>query len=749
MFAVPSKRSVMPALLAALVILVSPSVARAGEFTVASCQADSANFSTVAFTDFATRGMNIRRACNPEGPGVRGLVTANTLRSTAVPRGSVAMAAINAPSGTSFKTFRWAGSLRRTDCRYALQIYAEIPNARPVSIKNVRANERCPGSQRGQAAGYRSRAYNVAGATRIVQRVVCMGGGGRKSCSGRERNYVRTYKAVVSVVDTQAPTATIAADTPLASGAWVGDTQPLNYTGDDNVGIRAATLSASDASVGSDQRSCAVATDAGAFANPTPCPNGAGQIEVKTRRLLDGTQQLAVQVQDTAGNVGASAPITAHIDNTPPGRVDVALDRGDAWRNTNDFSATWTNPEEPDRAPIVGATYKLCGASGGNCTQADVNGDALASAPVQVPGPGEWTLSVWRRDAAGNADATAASVPVNLRYDPEPPQLSFDPPAASDPTLLTVPVVDTVSGLASGTIEMSAAGSNTWQALKTDVDGGRLVARVDDAGVPAGQYTFRAIAHDRATNEASTSQRSDGQPMTMTLPVRIASTLNAGVPRVKVKRTVVRKDGRRRVTTHRVTELLRTGTLRLGERTRIAGQLTNRDGQGIAGADVQVLETSPLAAEHLIGNVTTDPAGNFTYTATGTTSRSLRFVYPGSSLILPADTKVDLTTPAESTLRVDRARVLNGRSVTFSGRVGTVPIPAGGKLVQLEVQLNSGWQTFRTVRTDAAGNWSLPYRFARTRGIAWYRFRVSLAAESGYPFGAGHSRSIRVRVRGR
>ena len=42
---------------------------RAGQFTVASCQADRLNFSTTAFTDFATRGMKIRRACNPEGPG--------------------------------------------------------------------------------------------------------------------------------------------------------------------------------------------------------------------------------------------------------------------------------------------------------------------------------------------------------------------------------------------------------------------------------------------------------------------------------------------------------------------------------------------------------------------------------------------------------------------------------------------------------------------------------------------------------
>jgi hypothetical protein len=93
--------------------------------------------------------------------------------------------------------------------------------------------------------------------------------------------------------------------------------------------------------------------------------------------------------------------------------------------------------------------------------------------------------------------------------------------------------------------------------------------------------------------------------------------------------------------------------------------------------------------------------------------------------------------------------VLNGQRVRFGGQVRSVPVPAGGKLVQLEVLLSGRWQTFRTARTDAAGRWVIPYRFARTRGVQRYRFRASLPAEGGYPFGAGGSRSLTVRVRGR
>ena len=37
------------------------------------------------------------------------------------------------------------------------------------------------------------------------------------------------------------------------------------------------------------------------------------------------------------------------------------------------------------------------------------------------------TVSLWRRDAAGNEAESMASVPVTLRYDPDAPQLGFEP----------------------------------------------------------------------------------------------------------------------------------------------------------------------------------------------------------------------------------------------------------------------------------------------------------------------------------
>ena len=374
--------------LSVLLVALASTSAWAGQFTVASCQADRVNFSTTAFNDFATRGMTIKRACNPEGPGLRGLVTANSTGRGAVPRGSVAMVAITAPTGTRFTTFRWAGSARRRDCRFALQLYAEGPDIKPISMRNVRANQHCPRPTRAQAAGYRSRTFNVNGATRIVQRVICEGGDGRKSCSARGANYIRTYQAAVGVADDQAPSATIAGDTPLATGAWASGTQPLNYDAEDNVGVRAARLLSGDQASGPDQRPCVLATSDGAFASGVPCPNGAGHIDVDTRRFADGSQPVVVQVQDTAGNFGASPAVTARIDNTPPARVGVGVDGGDAWRNQNNFSVAWANPPENDRAPIVAADYKLCPVSGGSCSQNETPGDGIASSPDPGAGAG-------------------------------------------------------------------------------------------------------------------------------------------------------------------------------------------------------------------------------------------------------------------------------------------------------------------------------------------------------------------------
>ena len=230
----------MIAALCALSLGLPAPNAVAGVFEIANCEADQLNYSTRAFTHFATRRMMIKRACNPVGPGLRGLIISNVVHDGRVKRGSVALLTFQAPPGTQMTSFRWAGSARRRDCRYALQMWADAPWLKDaITLANVKANRRCPGAGKAQAA-YLEKNFDVSGAARIVQRVICKGKGRRDWCSARGLNYIRTRSARITLVDNQPPAVEILQDTPLATGAWVRGTQPLNYNAVDNVGVQRA-----------------------------------------------------------------------------------------------------------------------------------------------------------------------------------------------------------------------------------------------------------------------------------------------------------------------------------------------------------------------------------------------------------------------------------------------------------------------------------------------------------------------------
>jgi hypothetical protein len=117
--------------------------------------------------------------------------------------------------------------------------------------------------------------------------------------------------------------------------------------------------------------------------------------------------------------------------------------------------------------------------------------------------------------------------------------------------------------------------------------------------------------------------------------------------------------------------------------------------------------------------------------------------------VLPAESRVTLAVPAAGSFKPSRRRLPNGGRLVFRGRVKGLPLPAAGKLVELQVRQPSGeWTTFRTLRTDAHGRWSLHYRFQLTRCHTTYRLRAGIPAEAGYPFADGHTRPRSVTVLG-
>jgi hypothetical protein len=739
----------VPPLTAALALAVSsvlaagPPPARAGQFTIATCQANG-DYSSGAFVDFATRDMKWRRACNPLGPGLRGLVTANAAGEGHVAVESQSAFVLEAPPETTFSNLNWSGYAHRRDCRYALQLYAVRPDGSIDTIKNVRANHTCPKVKTAQASSWpRPTAYELGGASRIVQRVVCMGAPSADYCSAKGQNYLQTFTAEVTVVDETPPSVSVSPVGPFVAGEWVSGTQTVGYEASDNTGVKEVEGFAGPQAAGSSARPCD-------YTQRIPCPSGSGQFVVETQHLPEGTQQLHLVATDAAGNQAESSPVTVRIDNTPPGAVPVAVEGGEAWRNRDSFALHWQNAPEEDRAPITAAHWRICRVGTQECQAGTATGASISTVGgLTVPGPGEWEAQVWRGDAAGNTQPQNASVPVRLRFDPEPPELGFLPTEAQDPDRVGVLVTDKVSGVAGGEVELSRVGSGVWQPLPSTLEGGELVSRIDDASLPAGEYQLRATATDKAGNEAATESRVDGQPMKVTLPLRVPTDLGAALLDRTVDRKVVHRHGHRRVVRHVTTKEVPKGTVAVGDEARFSGRLLDKAGNPVAGATVAVYQQVPEEAEAQVATVTTGSDGAFTYEVPAESSRRLRFVYGGTATTLPSEGSAELLVHGTSTLKVDRDHVLNGQSVTFSGEVEGRPLPEEGKLIELQYRASDEWVTFRTIRSDAEGRWSIEYPFKRTCGVEEYRFRVMLPGEAGFPLEPGHSHIVPVTVRGR
>ena len=185
-----------------------------------------------------------------------------------------------------------------------------------------------------------------------------------------------------------------------------------------------------------------------------------------------------------------------------------------------------------------------------------------------------------------------------------------------------------------------------------------------------------------------------------------------------------------------------------GRNAQIVGRLQASDGRPIPNAEVQVLSRSALLPERLEAVIRTDSEGNYAYLAGPGSTRTLRFAYLGTPVTLPSTSEATLLVPAASTVRPRPRRLRNGQAVRFTGRLRSLPPPAAGKLVELQVTLSGRWQTFRTTRTAADGAWAVRYRFRRSCGVTRYRFRARLPAETGYPFQTGTTKAVKVVVRG-
>ena len=174
-------------------------------------------------------------------------------------------------------------------------------------------------------------------------------------------------------------------------------------------------------------------------------------------------------------------------------------------------------------------------------------------------------------------------------------------------------------------------------------------------------------------------------------------------------------------------------------------------GNAVPGAVIEVWEqvVLPGAESRRIAVLGTDSSGRFKFKALRGPSRILRFRYPGTALVRARTAGVELRVKASTTLKTSRRNVVNGEDIVLAGQLTSLPSPTGGKLIQLQAYSRGGWITFATPRADAkTGRWSYRYRFTSTRGAVRYRFRARVPSEATYPYAAGASRSVYVKVRG-
>jgi hypothetical protein len=698
---------------AAALLALCPA-AKAGQYTVVSCDSAAAfGHNATAWVPYANAG-SAYATCPTNGGFTSGI--SNRLTGGTYGGFSHSGHAFTAPPGATITTLRWAGRMARENCTWGV-FYRALPSG--AAVLGMPNGQVCPTTAydtRGWPAPYSL----PPGTTRLEQLVIC----GATQCSPGAA--MHSHVVEVTVDDPVAPGISLSG--PLASGQWVSGTagrvNNLDISVGDNAGVREI-----ETSLGSRNLSQAFGCN---WSYSVPCLSHVGTTaSPSVADLPDGRHTVWVTARDAAGNAATQAR-DVYVDNNPPDPVVPEILGGTGWRRANGFAVSWRNP--PSAAPIIRAHWKLCRSDESCPSRGARTGTDVQDLPrVLAPAPGDYRLSVWLEDAAGNQREANAAVSVPVRFDPEPPELAFLAPDPADPLRVAVSASDRHSGIAQGEIEMRESGTATWHGLPTRLEGAQLVAYVDDERFRRGAYEFRAHAEDQAGNEASTGKRTDGSAATLHLPARIDTRLAVGVPR-KTHGMRMRFD--------------RNVTARYGRLLRLTGLLTNADGQPIEAATIEALEERSDGAGLPIGLATSGPDGKFRYVLRATRNRDLLFKYPGSRRIAAATAVFGLQVPATTSIRVNRSRVRNGEAVAFSGRVVGRPLPASGKLIEMQAYFRGRWRTFSTLRTKRSGAWRFRYRFGATLGRVTYRFRVRLPAEGGYPFVRGRSRVAKVVVLG-
>ncbi len=435
--------------------------------------------------------------------------------------------------------------------------------------------------------------------------------------------------------------------------------------------------------------------------NSDPSVNGVGG------SLLDGGWRRGSQ--SFAGNASDAGGGVSVLHGTVNGSVVAA---GGSC-NTGGLGFPYTGPIVP------------CGA-GASFSQ----GVNTAAGPFQN---GANTVRVAASDYPGNGSAV---VERTVMVDNAAPALAF--PNAQDPNspeTIRASVSDQHSGIAKAAIAMRSVGASEWDELETKLVDGEARAHVDSLALPAGEYEFRATASDVAGNTSETTKRANGDPMRLTFPLRAPVELRAHLNRGGSKAQVVR----------------------YGADAKAKGLLLDARGEPIADQEVTIVEYFGAGAllRERISHATTDERGKWRSKVPAGPSRDVRVSFGGTSRYAPAAKGAGaFLVRSRADFETSRKSIPEGKTLTFEGRVRHfgARIPAGGKLLELQVRVRTGrWQTVgEAFRTNERGRYRRSYRFGRQyANDTLFRFRVKVRREAKWPYKRTNSRQRKVIVRAR
>jgi hypothetical protein len=195
-----------------------------------------------------------------------------------------------------------------------------------------------------------------------------------------------------------------------------------------------------------------------------------------------------------------------------------------------------------------------------------------------------------------------------------------------------------------------------------------------------------------------------------------------------------------------------TLTAPYGRRNVIRGRLTTRGGAGIRNAKVEMLTALDGRAGAPLdkGGARTRRDGRFTLILPANASSRtlvLRYRSHANDTVSIAEATLRVRVKAGVRLKVLPQTAARGRTVKLSGRLVGRPLPATGKVVELQARSpGERWITFRTVRASRRGRFATWYTF-RQSGPAIYLMRARVREADDYPYVTGISHAARVRVR--